>query len=74
LHVYPLDSKTKDGNFFWTLPKRPPMPAEFDKSNPVHCQFIASMACLRATIFKIPIPTKTPRAEEFRKELGAIAS
>ena len=50
------------------------MPAEFDQNNPVHCQFVASMACLRATIFKIPIPTQTPRSEEFRKELGAIAS
>lgn len=26
LHVYPLDAKTKDGNLFWSLPKRPPVP------------------------------------------------
>lgn len=24
IHTYPLDLKTKDGNLFWTLPKRPP--------------------------------------------------
>lgn len=24
LHTYPIDMKTKDGNLFWTLPKRPP--------------------------------------------------
>ena len=27
MHVYPLDSKTKDGTPFWPLPKRPPSPA-----------------------------------------------
>lgn len=26
LHVYPLDSKTKEGAMFWSLPKRPPVP------------------------------------------------
>lgn len=24
LHTYPLDAKTKDGEPFWKLPKRPP--------------------------------------------------
>ena len=33
LHVYPLDAKTKDGNLFWSLPKRPPVPVDFDKEN-----------------------------------------
>lgn len=33
LHVYPLDSKTKEGTNFWTLPKRPPTPIEFDMNN-----------------------------------------
>lgn len=37
LHVYPLDTKTKDGNLFWTMPKRPPVPTEFEKKNPLHC-------------------------------------
>ena len=32
------------------------------------------MACLRATIFKIEIPSKTPRSDDFRKEVGEIAS
>ncbi len=32
------------------------------------------MACLRAVIFNVPIPSKTPRSEEFRKEVGAIAA
>lgn len=72
--MYPLDAKTKDGSLFWSLPKRPPLPIDFDPSNPIHCQFVTSMACLRATIFKLEIPSKTPRSEEFRKEVGLIAS
>jgi hypothetical protein len=72
--VYPLDSKTKEGNLFWTLPKRPPLPTVFDETNPLHYLFVASIACLRATIFKIEIPSKHPRSEDFRKEVGAIAS
>lgn len=70
LHVYPLDAKTKDGNLFWSLPKRPPVPAEFDPKNLLHCQFINSMACLRANVFKIAIPSKAPRSEEFKRECG----
>lgn len=30
LHVYPLDAKTKEGNPFWSLPKRPPTPLVVD--------------------------------------------
>jgi len=74
MHVYPLDTKSKDGTLFWTLPKRPPTPLDYDKTNPLHYQFIASMTCLRAVIFKIPIPSETPRSEDFRKELGEIAA
>lgn len=40
LHCYPLDAKTKEGNLFWTLPKRPPTPAVFDKDNLLHASFI----------------------------------
>ena len=58
LHVYPLDAVTKDGNPFWTLPKRPPTPIEFDKTNDLHCTFITSMACLRATMFFVEIPNE----------------
>ena len=32
------------------------------------------MACLRAMIFNVPIPSEAPRSEEFRKEVGAIAA
>lgn len=30
MYTYPLDSKTKDGEPFWKLPKRPPTEIYFD--------------------------------------------
>lgn len=74
LHVYPLDAQTKEGAPFWSLPKRPPTPAIFDPTNLLHCQFVTSMACLRATVFKIEIPSKTPRTEDFKKYCGLEAT
>jgi Ubiquitin-activating enzyme active site len=74
LHVYPLDAKTKEGAPFWSLPKRPPTPVEYEAENPLHYQFISAIACLRATNFKVEIPSKTPRSEEFRKECGKLAA
>ena len=74
LHVYPLDSKTKEGALFWSLPKRPPTPVDFDPTNLLHCQFVAALACLRSKVFNIEVPSKNPRAEDFRKECGARAS
>ena len=71
--MYPLDSKTKEGNLFWSLPKRPPTPIDYDKNNALHRTFITSMACLRANIFFIEIPSKNPRSEEFRIEVGENA-
>ena len=73
IHVYPLDAKTKEGNLFWSLPKRPPTPVEFDKDNMLHCSFINAIACLRANIFHIEIPSKAPRTDEFKKQVGEMA-
>lgn len=74
MHVYPLDAVTKDGNAFWTLPKKPPTPIEFSKTNDLHCTFITSMACLRAKMFFVELPSEQPRSEQFRRECGEIAS
>ena len=65
MYTYPLDTKTKEGNLFWSLPKRPPNHIEFDINNKVHIDMISSMACLRAQIYKIPLP-KNPRSEELK--------
>ena len=74
MHVYPIDAKTKDGNLFWTLPKRPPVPVDFDPNNLLHCQFVSSLACLKAKMFQIEIPSKAPRSDAWRKEIGAYAA
>ena len=66
LHVYPLDAKTKDGNLFWSLPKRPPVPMNFEHHNPLHNLFVTAFANLRANTFKIPIPSEQPRSEAWR--------
>lgn len=64
LYTYPLDAKTKDGEPFWKLPKRPPTPImKFDPENILHCTFIASMAVMVAKVYKIPYP-KTFREEK----------
>lgn len=55
LYVYPLDKMTKEGNPFWTLPKRAPTPAVFDFKNETYVKFIVSFACLRANLYSIKI-------------------
>lgn len=74
LHTYPLDAKTKDNSLFWSLPKRPPTPIVFDPKNILHCTYIASSACLRATVFFVEIPSKEPRSEAFKFEVGVKAA
>lgn len=74
LHTYPLDCKTKEGALFWSLPKRAPTPVVFDAKDILHCSFIASTACLRATVFFVEIPSKEPRSEAFKFEVGAKAA
>lgn len=74
LHVYPLDAVTKEGAPFWSLPKRPPTPLVFDPQNALHLSFLAAMACLSATIFRVKIPSTQPRSEAFKREVGEMAS
>ncbi|KAL5110204.1 Ubiquitin-like modifier-activating enzyme 1 [Taenia crassiceps] len=51
LFNFPLDYKTTTGAPFWSGTKRCPKPLEFDASNPMHLDFIASAANLRAFIY-----------------------
>lgn len=57
LYTYPLDAKTKNGEPFWRLPKRPPNPIEaFNPEDPLHATFVMSLAVLTAKIYHIPFP------------------
>jgi hypothetical protein len=55
LHVYPADKKNQDGKYFWSLPKRPPSPINFDPQNELHSSAIAATACLIANMHKIDL-------------------
>ena len=48
LYTYPLDQKTKEGNLFWTMPKRPPMNIQYNPKDTLHINFISTLAFLRA--------------------------
>lgn len=43
LASFPEDAKDKDGNLFWTSPKRPPVVVPFDANSPDHISFIATI-------------------------------
>eukprot|EP00331_Platyophrya_macrostoma_P003474 CAMPEP_0176424196 /NCGR_PEP_ID=MMETSP0127-20121128/10705_1 /TAXON_ID=938130 /ORGANISM="Platyophrya macrostoma, Strain WH" /LENGTH=779 /DNA_ID=CAMNT_0017805231 /DNA_START=99 /DNA_END=2438 /DNA_ORIENTATION=- len=73
LYTYPIDAKTKEGNPFWSLPKRPPTEILFDSKNALHAHFVSACACLRANVFNIPIP-KDARTNEGRLKIAEEAA
>lgn len=57
LYTYPLDAKTKNGEPFWRLPKRPPTPIlKFNPQDALQTTFVISLAALIAKIYQIPYP------------------
>jgi ubiquitin-activating enzyme E1 len=54
LSIFPKDHKDKDGQPFWSGPKRAPSPITFDASNTLHIDFIISYANLIAAALSIP--------------------
>lgn len=48
LFNFPLDMVTSNGTPFWSGPKRPPAPLQFDANDPLHMEFVVSAANLRA--------------------------
>ncbi|BGP12152.1 hypothetical protein JCM10213_004717 [Rhodosporidiobolus nylandii] len=48
LYSLPKDLLTKEGNPFWSGPKRAPDPLNFDYTNPAHMEFIVAAANLHA--------------------------
>ena len=74
LLTYPVDKKDKDGNLFWSLPKRPPKVINFDVKNILCRDFISAYSCLLATIFNIKINYKNPRDEKTKNEIIDLAN
>lgn len=54
LSIFPVDAKDKEGQPFWSGPKRAPSPIPYDPSDPLHVTFIVSCANLIA--FNLGIP------------------
>jgi len=54
LHIFPEDHKDKDGQPFWSGPKRAPHPIPYNPDDPLHAHFIVSSANLIA--FNLGIP------------------
>ncbi|KAF1788615.1 Ubiquitin-activating enzyme E1, Cys active site [Phytophthora cactorum] len=44
LYNFPLDQLTTSGTPFWSGPKRPPTPITFDAKDPLHMDFVVSVA------------------------------
>lgn len=74
LHTYPLDFKTKDGTLFWSPPKKPPHPIEYDPEIELHRQYIAACSCLEATIYGIEIPKDVFNQLKAGQKLSAKAA
>ena len=54
LHIFPNDHKDKDGQPFWSGPKRAPAPIAYDHTDPLHVTFVTSAANLIAYSLGIP--------------------
>jgi ubiquitin-activating enzyme E1 len=54
LSIFPKDHVDKEGQPFWSGPKRAPSHIEFDPSNKMHAEFIVAYANLIATAMSIP--------------------
>jgi ubiquitin-activating enzyme E1 len=53
LLVFPSDMRGADGRLFWSGTKRVPSPVEFDASDAVHVEFVASAATLWGSVYNM---------------------
>jgi ubiquitin-activating enzyme E1 len=67
LYNFPADYTTKEGQPFWSGPKRAPEPAHFDIEDPEHIGYVVAAANLYASILGLP-------ANRSLEEIKAIVS
>jgi len=53
LKEHPRESVTEDGEPFWSGDRRIPTPLKFDRSNPLHMEFLVSASLLKARAFNV---------------------
>ena len=51
LSIFPEDHKDKEGQPFWSGPKRAPSPLTFDPKDPLHAHFV--LACANLIAFNL---------------------
>lgn len=67
LSLFPKDAKDKEGQPFWSGPKRAPDAIEFDASNKTHLTFVMCYANLIATSLKLDTVTDMAKVAELAK-------
>ncbi|KAG0338439.1 SPS-sensor component ptr3 [Podila humilis] len=69
LFNFPKDSVTSTGTLFWSAPKRPPTPLEFDINDATHLDFIIAAANLHAFNYGLKGETNP---DVFRQALSSV--
>ncbi|XP_013776079.1 ubiquitin-like modifier-activating enzyme 6 [Limulus polyphemus] len=72
LGVFPLDSKLRNGTFFWQSPKRPPKPLNFSWEDEQHRLFVISMSKLLATIWGIPLTSADTNLDNIQQITSTV--
>lgn len=67
LSLFPKDHKDKDGQPFWSGPKRCPSPIAFNAEDPRHVNFVLTYANLIATALSIPTNRDVNAVREMAK-------
>eukprot|EP00826_Nyctotherus_ovalis_P060721 TRINITY_DN8551_c0_g1_i2.p1 TRINITY_DN8551_c0_g1~~TRINITY_DN8551_c0_g1_i2.p1 ORF type:complete len:190 (-),score=48.40 TRINITY_DN8551_c0_g1_i2:37-606(-) len=73
LFTYPLDTREKEGQLFWTLPRRPPRELSFDPTNELHIDYVVAVAALFARVWGMPVPEDV-RTKKGREQYATAAS
>ena len=67
LSIFPKDHKDKDGQAFWSGPKRAPSPIPFDANNKMHIGFLMTYSNLIANALSIATMSDEPAFTELAK-------
>jgi ubiquitin-activating enzyme E1 len=67
LNIFPVDAKDKEGQPFWSGPKRAPSPIDFDVSNKHHITFVQCYANLIAAALNMPQVSDQAKVAEIAK-------
>jgi len=67
LSAFPADHTTSSGLPFWSGPRRCPTPVDFDPTNPLHVDFVAAAARIRAMVYGLNAGTDDASDADFAR-------